>query len=303
MDFVSMESRREREISEKGGSTRKTSKDSRSFLEMRILSIAFCLLIFSSACSRGALLDQAQAAWDSKDYAKAAALYEEFLKGNPQNEKAAFARFRVATICHRDLKQYDRAIQHYIHFIEDFPKSSDMIQVRMRLAECYGLTAKRRESISEYENVLPFTADEKEKRRVRLDIAELYYEMNDLGQAVAEYQKVTENRPYDELSERAYLRIGGIRFLRNEYEDAIPAYQAVAHGTSDGAIRRIARFGMADCYERTSQYDLAVKTLEETESDPKAPDYIKQRIATIREQQLQRNLTVPSAAGLQKKKG
>lgn len=268
-----------------------------------LLLFTLCLLISVTACSRRALLDQAQAAWDSGDYTTAAQRYEEFLKDNPGSDKAAFARFRVATICHRDLKQYDRAIQHYIHFIEDFPKSPDVYQARMRLADCYALTRKRREAISEYENVLPFTAAESEKRRVRLDIAELYYEMDDLGQAIAEYQKVTANAGYDELSERAYLRLGGIRYLRDELEDAIPAYEAVAQNTRDSTICRVARFGLADCYERLSQYDLAVKTLEETESDSKSPEYIPKRIATIREQQRQRNLTVPSSLRLPRKKG
>lgn len=264
-------------------------------------SLIVILLLVCSGCSGGALLDKAQAAWDSGNYAKSAEYYEQFLKDNPQNDQAAFARFRVATIYHRDLKQFDRAIQHYLHVIEDFPKSPDVLPARMHLAECYAAMGKRREAISEYENLLPSTQDQKEKRRVRLNIAELYYEMNDLGQAVAEYQKVRADAGYDELSERAYLRIGGIRLLRDEFDEAVPAYQAVAENTKDATIRRVARFGLADCYERTFQYDLAVKTLEGTEPDPKSPNYIQQRIATIREQQRQRNLTAPPTPGWPKK--
>jgi tetratricopeptide (TPR) repeat protein len=275
----------------------------RSNLNLRYfcpLPIAFCLVL--SACSRRALLDQAQAAWDSGDYAAAARDYEEFLKVNPQSESAASARFRVATICHRDLKQYDRAIQHYIHLIEDFPKSPDIYQARMRLAECYAVTQRHRQAISEYENLLPSATDAKEKRLIRLNIAELYYELEDLGQAVAEYQKVTANAAYDELSERAYLRISGIRYLRDELEDAVLAFQTVAQHTQDSTIRRTARYNLADCFARMSQYDMAVKTLEETELDPKSPEYIKRRIAEIREQQRERNLASPSSLGWPKKK-
>jgi tetratricopeptide (TPR) repeat protein len=272
-----------------------------------LLPSASCLLlaffsIITLSCSRRALLDQAQTAWDQGDFATAADKYEQFLKENPQSERASYARYRAATISHRDLKQYGRAIDHYIHFIEDFPRSPDIYQVRMRLAESYAAINKRREAISEYENLLPFLTDEREKRRVRLNIAELYYELNDLGQAVAEYQKVPLNASYDELSERAYLRIGGIRLLRDEFEDAIPAYEIVSQNTKDGAIRRVARLGMADCYERTSQYDLAVKTLEETEPDPKVPDYLKQRITKIREHQRQRNLSTLSVPRLRRKR-
>ena len=135
-----------------------------------LLPFAFCLLFFSASCSRQALLDQAQAAWDSSDYATAADRYEEYLKKTPQGDKAAFARLQAATVCRRDLKQYDRAIQHYLHFIEDFPKSSDIYQARLSLAECYAGTQKFREAISEYENALPAADGEKEKRRVRLKI-------------------------------------------------------------------------------------------------------------------------------------
>jgi len=270
----------------------------------RIPLTAFCLLlaVFSFSCSRGALLDNAQAAWDRADYAAAADYYEQFLKESPQSDKAEFARLRAATVCQRDLKQYDRAIQHYIHFIEEFPKSPDIVQARMQLGACYGLINRHREAIGEYEGVLPKIGDGNERRRLRLNIADMYFDLNDRGQALAEYQKVVADTPYDGLAERAYLRIGGIRLLRDEYEDAIPAYETVAANTKDQVVRRAARFGMADCYERTFQYDRAVQTLEQTEPDPKSPDYIQQRIANVREQQRQRNLSSPSQLGWPSKK-
>ncbi|MGH9936646.1 MAG: tetratricopeptide repeat protein [Blastocatellia bacterium] len=261
----------------------------------------FCFLICAS-CSRRALLDSAQAAWDRADYTAAVGYYEQFLQENPRSDKAEFARLRAATICQRDLKQYDRAIQHYIHFIEEFPKSPDVVQARTQLGACYGLTDRHREAISEYEGVLPKISDGNERRRLRLNVADMYFDLNDRGQALAEYQKVVGDASYDDLAERAYLRIGGIRLLRDEYEDAIPAYETVAANTKDPMVRRSARFGMADCYERTLQYDKAVQTLEQTESDSKSPGYIQQRIANIREQQRQRNLSTPSQLGWPGKK-
>ena len=260
------------------------------------LIFAFCLLFFFSSCGR-ANLDKAQKAWDGGDYERAAQLYEQFLKDRPQDAKAPFALYQLATVYRRDLRQCDKAIPHYIHLVEDFPKSADATAARMSLAECYAKTGKPREAVSEYENLLPSVTDEKERRRVRLNIADLYFEMNNSGQAVVEYQKVTTGAPYDELSERAYLRIGGIRFIRDELDEAIPAYQTVESNTKDAALRRAARFGLVDAYERSFKYDQAIHMLEAMESDPKKPEYIQQRIATIREQQRQRNLTVPAGQG------
>jgi len=276
-------------------------KNKPAILKLLLTACLLTLTAFGLSCSRGALLDSAQAAWDRADYAAAADYYERFLKENPQSDKAEFVRLRTATICQRDLKQYDRAIQHYIHFIEEFPGSPDIVQARTQLGACYGLTNKHREAIAEYEGVLPKISDDNERRRLRLNVADMYYDLNDRGQALAEYQKVVANAPYSDLAERAYLRIGGIRLLRDEYEDAIPAYETVATNTKDRTVRRNARLGIADCYERTLQFDKATQILEQTEPDPKAPGYIQQRIANIREQQRQRNLA-PSKLGWQTKK-
>jgi tetratricopeptide (TPR) repeat protein len=264
-----------------------------TFINLILTGCLLALTAFNLSCSSGALLDKAQAAWDNTDYAAAVDYYEQFLKENPGSDKAEFARLKVATIYRRDLKKYDRAIEHYIHFIEEFPKSPDIVEARMRLGDCYGSTRKYREAIGEYEGVLPKITDVGERRRLRLSIADMYFELNDRGQALAEYQKVVSDAPYDNLTERSYLRIGGIRLLRDEYEDAIPAFQTVASNTKDPMVRRAARFSMADCYVRTLQYDQAIRILEQTEPDPKSPTYIQKRIASIREQRRQRNLTTP----------
>jgi TolA-binding protein len=246
------------------------------------------------------LLDQAQAAWDGGDFEGAAAHYEEFLKDNPQHERAAEVHFNAGNVYLLNLKQYDRAAAHYIHLIEDFPKSPYVYKARLRLAECDLAQNKQREAISEYENVLKFFPDTPDRRAIRLSIADIYSD-HDPSQALVEYQKVVKDAPYDDLSERAYLRIGGIRVLRDEFTEAIPAFQEVARNTRDAETRRQARYRLADCYERIFDFNAAAKVLEETEPDPKTPDYIQKRIAGVRERQRQRQLIQPEAFGPQKK--
>jgi tetratricopeptide (TPR) repeat protein len=254
-----------------------------------------CGLLLLGCGQRGAALEPAQAAWDRGDYAGAAARYEEFLKEHPHHEQAAAARFQAGNIYFLNLRQYERAIQHYIHLIEDFPSAPQVTLSRQRLAESYVALGKPREAINEYERLLRASPDFPDRRRVRLSIADLYYDQNDLGQALAEYEKVTSDAAYDELAERAYLRIGGINFLRDEFEAASQAYQEVAAQTRDPQLRRQARFGLADCYERTFRYDEAVKILEQTERDPQTPDYIPKRIAQMRERERERQLAQPLA--------
>ncbi len=266
-----------------------------------LLPFAFCLLIFLPSCwSRANLVSQAQTAWDQGNYEAAVHYYEEFLKEPPAPEQAATAHFEAAKIYYLNLKQYDRAAEHYIRIVEDFPQFPHREQAFLQLADCFELLKKPREAIGEYESLLQAFPETPERRKVRLAIADLYYGY-DQSQSLVEYQKVVKDAPYDEPSEKAYLRIGGVRFLRNEFQEAIPAYQTVVQNTKDANLRRQAQDRLADCYENLADYDLAVKILEQTEPDPKEPGFLQKRIAGIRERQKTRKLIQPETPPEQKK--
>ncbi|NBO65881.1 MAG: tetratricopeptide repeat protein [Acidobacteria bacterium] len=252
------------------------------------------ILISLAGCSRVGLIEQAQTAWDGGDYAAAADLYETFLRENPTDDNAPTIRYRVATVCSRDLRQYDRAIEHLIRLIEDHPTFPEIRDARLRLAECYAATGKRDEAISEYESLLPLVLDDKERRRLRLNVAELYYEQDDLRQSVVEYQKVVATGAYDQLAEKAHLRIGQVRYLRDEFDEALLAYQVVIDNSGDPTVKRLAWLGKIDCLERSLRFDLAIRTVEEMDPDPKSPDFKAKRIEQIRDKQRQRNL-IPTA--------
>lgn len=261
-------------------------------LRITFLLAVMTITLASCAAHRG-ILDQAQGAWDQGDYSQAASLYEEFIKNNKGNDTVSPVRFKLANIYFYNLKQYERAIQHYVAIVEDDPTSPNVDNAKERIAECYVALGKLKEAVSEYESLSRNHHNEIDLRRIRLNIADLYYDLNDLGQALAEYQKVVETSQYDDIAQRSWLRIAGIRFLRDEFGDALRAYQVLAEKTSDPDIRRQARFGIADCLERTFEYDLAVRILEQTEADSRNPDYIPKRIAAIRQHKKERNLGNP----------
>ncbi len=266
-----------------------------------LLIFAFCLLIFSGACrSRGNLVSQAQTAWEQGNYEAAVNYYEEFLKEPPSPEQAATAHFEAAKIYYLNLKQYDRAAEHYIRIVEDFPQFPQREQAFLQLAGCFELLKNPREAIGEYERLLQAFPETPDRRKIRLAIADLYYGY-DQRQSLVEYQKVVKDAPYDDLSEKAYLRIGGVQFLRNEFQEAIPAYQTVEQNTKDANIRRQARDRLADCYENLADYEMAVKILEQTEPDPKDLGFLQKRITGIRERQNTRKLIQPETPPEQKK--
>lgn len=253
-------------------------------------------LLLGGGCARRALLEQAQQAWDADDFAAAVTHYETFLRENPESEQAAEIRFRAATICARDLHEYDRAIAHFIRLLEDHPDSPDLLKARLRLAECYTAVEKRNEAISEYENLLPLLSDLREKRRLRLQIADLYYDKNDLRQAVVEYQKVASGEQWDDLQVQAALRLAQVAYLRDDLEAAMMSFGQVLDRSQDPAIKRIAQLGMVDCFERVLRFDEALALLQAIDADPavgtREKEQLQRRMAEMRERQRQR-LTAP----------
>ena len=267
-------------------------------LQMRVtwVVLLLCLILPAPACRKrgAALLEQAQTAWDNSNFEIAAARYEDYLKEDIRSATAETARLKLASLYLYNLKKYDLATQHYIHLLEDFPKSAENLVARERLAESYIGAKDNRAAIQELENLLIAAPSYPEKRRIRLLISDLYFDLNEFGQALAEYEKVMTDNTFDELTQRAYLRMAGIHIIRDEFDAALQAYQRVAGQTGDSAIRRTARYGMADCFERTFKFDEAVKVLQETEADPQTPDYVSKRVAAVREQQRLRQIAAPN---------
>lgn len=255
-----------------------------------IVCLLLLICLVAAGCrTKDALLTDAQAAWDREDWKTAVSRYEEFLQDSSPSTQVAEVHFKTANIYYLNLKEYDRAAEHYIRLIEDSPDFKDMELAYLRLAECHVEVKKFREAISEYENLLKTFPDTPNRRKIRLEIANLYYEY-DKSQALVEYQKVVKDAPYDSLAEKAYLRLGGVRQLRNEFEAAIAPYQAVVDNTQDANVRRQTRDQLATCYENAGKYDEAIKILEQTEPDPTAPDYFKKRIEGVRGRQKTRKL-------------
>jgi tetratricopeptide (TPR) repeat protein len=260
-----------------------------------LLLVALVLLPLTGCRKKGtALLEQGQLAWDNNDYETASVRFEEYLKEDASSSQAEKARLQLANLYLYNLRKYDLAKQHYIHLIEDFPKSAELGVFHQRLAESYAGSKDYRAAIQEYENLLLVLPDFPEKRRIRLLIADRYFDLNELGQSLAEYEKVINGVAFDDLAQRAYLRKGGIHMIRDEFDAALSAFQMIANSTNDSMVRRTARYSMADCYERTFKFDDAVKVLEGTEPDPKTPDYIAKRVTAIREQQKLRQLAAPN---------
>jgi tetratricopeptide (TPR) repeat protein len=244
------------------------------------------LSLFAAACGTHAMSerDLAREAWLDGDYEEAAAGYESYLADHAGEPEAEEARFMLAGTYHHNLKQFDRARDHYVIFLDQYPASPHAYEARKQLAEVYVELGSPRDAIAHFERLLQEHPSTPDARKVRSTVADLYFDENDFNQAELEYSRVVENAPYDELTEQAMLRLASIyHLMRHEGERAIPLYERIAEATSDPAVKRTALHSLSQVYADLFRFDEAISTLRRID-DPAEADYVAERAAELERQ-------------------
>ena len=251
-----------------------------------------CLL---AACTTHSVpaVERARSAWDDQNYAAAAEAYEEFLATAPQGTEAEEAEFMLADIYNHNLKQFDRAHDHYAAFLERYPSSPHAYEARERLAEVSVELKNLPEAITQYELLSQEFPDAPDHRKTRATIADLYFQRNEFDQAELEYGRVLENAPYDPLTEQALLRLASIYHLvRNQDEKSLPIYDRVADSTNDSAVRRSALYSLSETYARLFRFDEAIGTLKRI-TEPDEAGYVATRTEELERQRKEHSTALP----------
>jgi tetratricopeptide (TPR) repeat protein len=229
-------------------------------------------------------VERARIAWDQQKYAESAEAYEEFLASAPQGDEAEEAEFLLADIYNHNLKDFERAREHYTAFLDRYPSSPHAYDARERLAEVCVELKNLREAINQYELLSQEFPDSPERRKTRATIADLYFQLNDFDQAELEYGRVLDNAPYDTLSEQALLRLASIYHLvRNQDERSLALYDRVAEYTNDPAVRRNALYSLSEAYARLFRFDEAIDTLKRI-TEPEEAQYVASRSEELERQ-------------------
>ena len=244
------------------------------------------ILLLAAACGTHAMSerDLGREAWLDGEYEAAAAAYENYLADHASEPEAEEARFMLAGTYHHNLKQYDRARDHYIVFLDQYPSSPHAYEARQQLAEVYVELGSSRDAIAQFERLLQEHPETPDARKVRSTVADLYFAEHDFNQAELEYARVVERAPYDELTEQALLRLASIyHLMRQEGERAVPLYERIAEATSDPAVKRTALHGLSQVYADLFRFDEAIATLRRID-DPAEAEYVAERAAELERQ-------------------
>lgn len=177
-----------------------------------------------------AYLHLANAQYHLKRYGEAGKLYVRLTHLTSIDEELATTALHNASICFRKLENWDQVVMVNKRFIELYPKSETINDVRIELAETYEALTQNDMARDVYRDMLTrLPAEDPLVPELRYRIAELYYKDGQADKAEAELQVLTSRQPQDDpwrlsaMAKRAqeYERARNLRAALDSYREIL----------------------------------------------------------------------------------
>ena len=203
------------------------------------------------ADARIGVADSYEGAGNSENYLAALSEYEDFLRLYPTHPRAAYAQFKLALVHHHQMRSAERdqsrtrsAINQFELFVQTYPNSEFMGEVRLHLRE-----ARNRLSESE------------------LLVGQYYYRNNWWPGAIDRFQAIIESDPGFENREIVYFQLANALYRNNKQVEALPLFR-----------RLLEEFPQTKFLEQATEAIVEIeallnaKTADATEPNSQAPD-------------------------------
>jgi len=198
--------------------------------------------------AKNLILAKAQNAVMAHDWATAARLYKELLRGNESNVdylKELGSIYVKAGEDEKAIPYYEQIITFYPHYIEAMNS----------LGAIYRRLKRYEESIS----ILQRALDEgRDIPAVYYNLGFTYKEMGNYEDAIDSFETVITENPDDVL---AYNHLGSIYFTEKDYEKSIASFK---RGLQVDPNHPILNYNLARCYEADKNYTEAIRCYEAT---------------------------------------
>jgi tetratricopeptide (TPR) repeat protein len=230
-------------------------------------------------------------------YKEALAHFDRVLKRNPESESAMKAARDGARIATLELKDYAKAIQYHQFLVLNSTDPKERMNAQKALAALYFDQLQNYDkAILEYNKLIKDSESDADKAQYKLDIARANYYQNNFFQAQSELEQLLKLKVEDEEKFSAMVLQSNIYIAQKEYSKAIELLKKVIATYPDKALQENVPQTLAVCYEETSNFLEAIKTLESIKQHHPQPDYVELRIKRLKERQK----NAPGAKGLRK---
>ncbi|MCX7918986.1 MAG: tetratricopeptide repeat protein [bacterium] len=230
-----------------------------------ILFIFFTILLLLSGCGRHKperIMQDAQAAFQQRDFVTAMIKLEDFLQRYPNDPRAAEAQYAHA-MSNMGLGRFDKAIEEYQLVVKKYPASSEWVmRAELDIASAYIELGKFPEAIAQYDKILTTYSRETDLvAMVRFNRARAMEQQKNWTAAIQGYTEVTKSAAPERMRADAYFQIANIYRQTKRFPQAIATYKAIqTEFANREQVLFTAYWFMGETYKEAKQFPAAIET-------------------------------------------
>lgn len=207
-----------------------------------------------------ALLGEAIARFNMKDYRRAVYLFQDYLTAFPNSKHSLFVRTRIAD-CYYGIKEYAEATKIYR---EIYSNPSNIISdfANYQFAQALYRSGDKNGAIKEFRNLQQRFPKSKYVAESQYSIAWIYFQQGLYTKSIESYQELIQKYPNSPLVSMAYYSIGDAYFNLQDYNKAVENYSIVLEQYPNSPYALDAVNGIMFAYQAMNKPNKAAETIE-----------------------------------------
>ena len=206
---------------------------------------------------------RAQLQWKKGNHHQAIKLYNAVHENHSRSQFADDALWEIASIYYVNLYDVDRALLYFHKLAEEYPESSLVVDVYLKIAEIQEVELRNLPRTIEYlARALARSAALDSARQTLFKMGNAHLKLNQFVQSLQKFELVVQRVSNDHLSHQARNRIGTIYQITNRYEKSLAYFRSTAEKTDCSECRVASYLGLIESYEFLEELKRAIDTAE-----------------------------------------
>jgi len=207
-----------------------------------------------------ALLGEAVARFNMKDFRRAVYLFQDYLTAFPNSKHFLFVKTRVAD-CYYAMKEYEEATKIYKEIYSN-PANISSDFANYQYAQALYRSGDKNSAIREFKNLQERFPKSKYVAESQYSIAWIYFQQGLYQKAIENYEELIKKYPNSPLVSMAYYSIGDAYFNLQDYNKAVENYNLVLEKYPNSPYAIDAVNGIMFSYQAMNKPNKAVEVIE-----------------------------------------
>jgi tetratricopeptide (TPR) repeat protein len=239
----------------------------RDIIRTIILGVGLSIVFTASAMAQqsqaqeGERLEFASQLMGQSQFDQAGMIYEDFITQNPQSQFLANA-YLGAGDSHFFLKDYDKALEFYKKYENQFSQGKDKWLVFLREGQCLYMKGKADEALSKLTAINPSDIKKQFLQTYYFYLGESYMDKKNNNEAAANFAKAVEVQTSGGYTAQAYLQWASLLAHEGDANGAFDKYSKAMDVGDSEQVKLQLQLKQGLSYLQDRQYDMASMIFE-----------------------------------------